>query len=366
MMRWKSFGLAAGTAAAFTFLTAADATRAVSLLFEKEAREVAPGRSPKFLTRGAQGLLLLSAAPGADGKGQDLFLRSSSDGGDTFSEAMRVNQTPGEVSDGGENSAVLAAAPDHSYLYAVWMARDPRTPMAGLIRFARSAGMSPSFSPALTINDDSLSTTHSYQTLGVAPDGAIYVAWLDGRETAHSHHGPGHAPIMTLFLARSTDKGRTFGKNIRVAGNICPCCRPSIAFLDGKVFLAWRSVESGDIRDMFTAFSSDQGQTWSQPVLVARDGWKLNGCPHVGPAMAALGGKLHVAWYTEGGADPGVYLAASEDAGRSFRGKRKVSGATLDPTHPQLAAAEDKLALVFQARSGDREQGRGRVGVYYR
>jgi hypothetical protein len=234
--------------------------------------------------------------------------------------------------------------------------------------------MRPTFSSAITVNDDNLSVSHSFQNLAVGPDGTIYVAWLDGRDNAspsgaagsgHTAHGNMEG-TSSIYLARSTDNGETFEKNVRVAGNICPCCRLTFSFAGDKVLLAWRSVEPGDIRDVFLASSSDKGQTWSRPALVARDGWKINGCPHVGPALATLKSRVYAAWFTEGSGNPAINLAFSEDGGETFAGKRKVSGDTTDPTHPQLVSDGEKLALVFQARSATKDQGWGRVAVYYR
>jgi hypothetical protein len=372
MTRLRKLWLIAG---AFGALVAAtDLTPSVSVNFERDARALATGRSPKFLVHGAHGLLMLSVRPAANGGGQDLYFEASGDGGDTFSDPLRVNQVTGEVSDHGENSPLLAASPDSRYLYAVWGARDPRSAMGGTIRFSRSARMRPSFSPALTVNDDDLPVSHSFQNVGVGPDGTVYVAWLDGRDksAAPGQHGSGHAGhgnmegTSSIYLARSTDNGQTFEKNVRVAGNICPCCRPTFTFVDDTVVLGWRSVEPGDLRDIFIASSSDKGRTWSQPALVARDGWKINGCPHVGPALATLKSRVYAAWFTEGSGDPAINLAFSDDGGKTFSGKRKVSGDTMDPTHPHMVSDGEKLALVFQARSATKDQGWGRVGVYYR
>jgi hypothetical protein len=346
-------------------LAATETSRAVSLVFEREPRSLGPGRSPKFLVRGAHGLQMLLVQPSADGKGQDLYFQASSDGADSFGDPIRVNHVPGEVSDHGENSPQLVASPDNRYLYAVWGGRDPHAAMGGNIRFSRSTGMRPSFSPAITVNDDNLPVSHSFQTVAAGPDGTIYVAWLDGRDAAAGPHG-GHASSSSIYLARSTNRGESFEKNVKVAENICPCCRLSITFAGDQVLLAWRWVEPGDVRDIHLASSDDRGQTWSKPVMVGRDGWKINGCPHVGPAIAAMGSKVYAAWFTEGSGDPAINLAVSDDGGRSFGTKRQISEGVFDPTHPQMVAGQDKLAVVFQARSASKEQGWGRVGVYYR
>jgi hypothetical protein len=342
--------------------------------FEPQARPVVEGRSPKFVARRAHGLLMSYTGKSESGKGQDLFFQSSSDLGDTFEGRQRINHVPGEVSDHGENSPLLLSSPDEALLYAVWNARDPKDPSGSHVRFSRSAVMRPQWSPAITVNDDLQAVSHGFQTAAVAPDGTIYVAWLDGRnraanESKNQEHGGDDAftgGTSDLYIARSTDQGKTFQKNVLVAGHICPCCRPSIAFTRNRVLIAWRQVAPGDIRDIYTAASSDAGLTWGKPRRVDRDDWKIKGCPHVGPAMATLGDRLYVSWFSEGGGKPAVYSAFTTNGGESFSPKQPISTGTTDPTHPQMAASEDRIAIVFQARDGAVESGWGKRSVYYR
>ena len=91
------------------------------------------------------------------------------------------------------------------------------------------------------MNDDSTFGSHNFHALHAAPDGSLYVAWLDGR------HGK-----STAYVTRSVDGGRTWSPNVRVgAGEACPCCRTSIAAArDGTVYLAWRAVLPGNVRDI--------------------------------------------------------------------------------------------------------------------
>jgi cell division inhibitor SulA len=48
------------------------------------------------------------------------------------------------------------------------------------------------------------------------------------------------------------------------------------------------------------------------------DRWKFEGCPINGPALAALGNAVAVAWFTAASKEPRVLLALSNDAGNSF------------------------------------------------
>jgi hypothetical protein len=330
--------------------------------FEPEPRIVAEGRSPKLVARRQHGLYLLYSARSAKG-GADLWMRSSQDLGDTFSEPMRVNDVEGEVSDHGENSAQLLVSPDQNTLYVVWNGKDPSVAGGSHIRFARSGAMAPNWTKAVTLNDDRLPVSHAFQGAAVAPDGTIYVAWLDSREQRGGRNSEG---TSALYLTRSFDGGQSWEPNTRVAGDICPCCRVAIGFSGGKVLVFWRGVEPDQTRDIYVAISADRGATWSSPRLVARDGWKINGCPHVGPAVASAHEKLWVVWFTEAGNDPAIYAAWTGDGGGSFSGRIRISESVTDPTHPAVAGDGERLSVTFQARDAALRSGWGAVHPYYR
>jgi hypothetical protein len=157
---------------------------------------------------------------------------------------------------------------------------------------------------------------------------------------------------VTVYFSRSTDHGATFSRNMRIAGAACDCCRPQIyAGPSGDIYLAWRQVFAGDVRDMVLAHSADGGKTFSQLVRVAMDNWVLHACPDVGPALGVSNGRLYIAWYSEGQQNPGIRLAISKDGGISFSSPQFVSADVLDATHPRLSVSEDgRVLLIFQGR----------------
>lgn len=320
---------------------------------------VPSGRSPS-LAFGSGEIAALYSGPGTNGKGRDLYFRRFSAAGKPSAE-IRVNRAPGEMSDHGENGPILLAAPDGSHLYAIWNASDPRHPRGNVLKFSRFDSKAVAWSSAVTLNDDEAVSTHSFQGATVGPDGAIYAAWLDRREADPKADYPGgglhtgHRNMegtISLYLTRSFDRGTTFSRNIRVAGNICPCCRASLAVSGGNLVVAYRSVEPGDIRDIAVTLSSDRGATWSEPRVAARDNWKINACPHVGPSLAVVGKNLHAAWTTKSGESLAVFVVTSTDGGRTFSPKQKASGELKGATHPFLSAGPGRAALMFQAEGG--------------
>jgi hypothetical protein len=62
-------------------------------------------------------------------------------------------------------------------------------------------------------------------------------------------------------------------------------------------------------------------------VAAGVDGWQIEGCPVNGPAIAAAGERVAVAWFTAAGGAPRVRFASSTDGGASFASAIDLDGA---------------------------------------
>ncbi len=338
-------------AAVAASLLYAAATGPVS--FEPKPRAVATGAHPQIAVRASGALSLLKVSKG------DLWYLTSHDGGDTFESSVRVNATPGEVTAHQENSPQLQLR-SRSELYALWQARRGGDEDASVLRFARSMNWGESFSKPIDVDPGPAS--QGFYTMQLSPKGAVYVAWLDGRD-----RGNGRPGTAAVYIARSTDHGASFEKSVRASLDVCPCCRPSIAAADeNTIHVSWRAVLDGDVRDTVVATSRDGGKTWGKPVRVAEDDWRINGCPHSGASTAMLGQRLLVAWHTVRDHASTVYLAWSDDGGKTFSKRLPVAEGVLDANHPYVQAAEGKAGIVFQGRRAQENQGWGNVNAYYR
>lgn len=310
---------------------------------------------PEVVDKGNGLQLLLSASEGMsfvyadrkNGKGQDLYYTSSHNTGDTFSKPYRVNDMEGEVSSHGENGPLLKQGPGIGK-YAVWSGGND-------LKFARSMNFGRSFLPSIKVNDDTEKSYHSFQTMEVSQDGTIYVAWLDGRGKESNLPG-----TSSLYIARSSNQGASFEKNIKVASDVCPCCRPALTFDDsGNVYIAWRHVDKNNNRVMVVSSSDDKGQTWSEKVLVTQKGWKVNGCPHSGASMEYQGGKLFISWYSGAGNRAALKGSVSVDKGKSFQYLGEVQGKVLDANHPDIQMINGNAWIIFQGRDPESNDGWG-------
>lgn len=262
------------------------------------------------------------------------FLATSTDGAQTWSEPVRINDRL-EVVQGDENLPKVAFGRDGK-VYAVWsIPNEKGDRMRANIRFAVSDAGGP-FGPAVTLND--VPDAARFPALEVAADGTTHVVWIDRRVD-------GPAP-RALYSTRFSADGATIAANQRIGGPSCECCRVTMAFAEGgqRVFIAYRHKTEDQVRDIAVQTSSDGGASFGPPVIISDDGWQLKGCPHAGPVIATdAHGNLHVTWFTLGHKpeDAGIYYTVSRDGGKTFA-PRKLVHAAGGPgvLHPYLAVGE--------------------------
>lgn len=331
--------------------------RSAGFIFESEARpvlaEVGVSRHAKLALRTSS--LYMLTVYGADKNQSQLGLTVSSDWGDSFEPIVPVSEPGAVVSSHGENSPSLAI--NGIEFYALW---EQNTPTGGTdLMFSRSLRFGRKFDKPIRVTDKTAQSSNAFSTLVVAPNGDLYAAWLDGRDPKNTAPGTSH-----VYLTKSTDKGANWSPNMAVANNVCPCCRPAIAFgANGEVFVAWRNVDAGDMRDMMIAVSNDKGASFGKPVLMANDQWKISGCPHTGPQLVQKGKRLYAAWHSDGdSSNAGIRVVWTDDAGKTFSKPVIASTGINDTNHPALSLSEDnRLLLAFQGREAAEKDGWGPV-----
>jgi len=288
-----------------------------------------------------------------EGERARLGLLNSEDGGDSFGKPVWISEEGKRVTSHGESPPALFVTQDD--MFAAWNE-------GGELRFARSLSWGSSFQKPITVTDKDDKSFSGYPSIGVAPNREVYVVWIDTRDQKGKSDDN-----YSVYLAKSTDHGASFGKNVRVAGKICPCCRPTVSFgPQGEVMVFWRHIYPGPIHDMTIAVSTDGGETFSAPKRVAEDNWKIDGCPDSGPAVARVGNRVYVAWLTEASPEiSGVRLTWSDDAGKSWAPAVKASQKIIDANYPWFSVTQDGRALlVFQGRDPQKQNGWSGTGVY--
>jgi hypothetical protein len=300
----------------------------------------ADGQFNPFVTGDPRGGFYLAYVE-RKGGANNVMLRHSSDG-ENFSAPARVNDREGDATVRNENPPKVIAGKNGD-VYVCWA--NERGKWKGNIRFARSTDGGKTFSPAITVNSDGAGEPagHAFQSVAVDKQGRVYVAWIDERNKREEDRG------AEVWLAVSTDRGRTFSADRPVLRDVCECCRTNLQVDEaGGLYLAYRTVPSAGpmCRDIVVARSRDGGKSFAQTV-VSYDKWEIDGCPVAGPSFSFdKRGNLTVVWFTGGGEQPGLYYATSTDRGETFSARRPLHSRQQIGKHAHNVALPDGTLFI--------------------
>lgn len=272
--------------------------------------------------------------------------RLGSGPGRAWSAASTVAEGRQLVANWADFPGLVATA--RGRLFAHWLAQPAEGAEAYGVELASSDDRGSRFRRLGPAHDDHTATEHGFVTLLAEGDGAR-VVWLDGRETARDPPG-----AMTLRTALVTDE--VTGPEL-LDDRVCDCCATDAAWTSRGPVVVYRDRDADEVRDVAVVRRVDG--RWTAPATVHRDSWRIAGCPVNGPAVAAAGDRVVVAWFTAGGDRPTVEVAFSHDAGATFAAPIEVDGpvgrrAPVGRVDVAIAA-EGEATIVWLA--SDREEG---------
>ena len=186
----------------------------------------------------------------------------------------------------------------------------------------------------MQLNDDSAAAEHGFVEL-FAWNGAIGAFWLDGRQLAEwSFDEPDKLLGTSLRVAaarllrqrrRARDRRRARLRLLPARSSDDELRAPSSRIATGR---PRRSATSS------CAATSDGA--WQDAVAAGADGWHIEGCPVNGPAIAAAGERVAVAWFTAAGDAPRVRFARVDRRRRELRaGARSRRRGLVRPSRPR-------------------------------
>ena len=210
--------------------------------------------------------------------------------------------------------------------------------LAYAVRISQTNGRG-TWHPSVTPHNDGTQTEHGFASLLPWAEHRLLAVWLDGRKMAGQD---GHQGEMTLRGAVLDSTG-TVEHWALLDARTCECCPTSAVRVGSEALVAYRDRSENEVRNIrLTRFD---GESWSEPKLLHDDGWKIEGCPVNGPALAAQGQRVAAAWYTAPGGQTRVKVAFSDDGGRQFSAPIEVAAST--PTgRVDVAVLEDGPAVV--------------------
>lgn len=275
-----------------------------------------------------------------------------------LSEPIPLSPEPARVDDNGDGRPAITVDAQGRVTVAWTIRKDER--YNGQVLVSHSAD-GRSFTPPTPLVTDG--TSERFPVLSSDGQGRLLVAWIDKAPLAEAKAMGQPYAGAALKAAWSLDGGRSFQPPVTLGDNSCECCRVALAWAGpGKPVITWRSIFDGGIRDhALLAFSAPDKPGPKRRVAV--DEWKIDGCPHHGPALATAGDTIHVAWFTQGAAREGLFYARSGDGGASFTAPVAVGDPDRQAGHAQLLAAADQVWLAWKEFDGKQSRVMGQLSA---
>lgn len=179
---------------------------------------------------------------------------------------------------------------------------------------AQSDDAGSSWSPPMSPHSDGTPTEHGFVSTWPAA-GGTGLLWLDGRKTGNEPGENVAASGMTLRAA-VVDADGALDDAQEIDDLVCDCCQTDVAVSSRGPIAVYRDRTPDEIRDI--SISRFVDGRWQAPEPFSADGWEIAGCPVNGPAIAAHGDLVAVAWFTAAKNSPIVKARVSKNGGKTF------------------------------------------------
>ena len=166
----------------------------------------------------------------------------------------------------------------------------------------------------------------------------VYVVWADLSPAGNSE----------IFFAFSTDNGLTFSTPGNISKNTEDSGDPKISSSGNNVYVVWEEdiIPGMAETDIVFAFSTDNGQTFSPPIKLNNDTSDFSD-----PQISSSGNNVYVVWEgdsTLAGGDDDIFFAFSINNGQTFSPPVNLSESTEDTFDPQISSSGNNVYVVWE------------------
>ncbi|MDF2736609.1 MAG: exported protein of unknown function [Nitrososphaeraceae archaeon] len=253
----------------------------------------------------------------------EIFFAVSNDNGQTFSTPINLSNTIGysifpQISSEGNN------------VYVVW--QDTGATFSSLdIFFAVSNDNGQTFSTInFTNNPSSASVIPQISSEG----NNVYVVWPDTGDLFSS---------LDVFFAVSNDNGQTFSTPINLSNTTGNSGDAQISSEGNNVYVTWQDDTSflGSSVIGF-AVSNDNGQTFSSPIILSTT-TESSGDPQI----TSEGNNVYVTWEDTSHGIAEIFFAFSTDNGQTFSTPDNLSENTGGSGNPHISSEGNNVYVVW-------------------
>jgi hypothetical protein len=306
----------------------------------------------------------------------EIFYKSSSDDGATWSASNQISSTPYE-------STHPSIGVVGSYVYIIWSdyLQGPTYWQKGIV-FVSSSNSGATWNSPVNLE---LSSTGAYEPVLAADSNSIYVCWTDFRDgvsriyfkvsTNNGATWGSDMAISTLGVAathssitasggtlnivwtapdpttgysavwstRSTNGGQSFSTPVKLSTSPVETATPNIDSSGQYVFVAWSDARNGPGWEIYGKESSNGGASWSPDIRLSN-----NPANSLEPSVAVAGSSVYVVWRDHRDGNAEIYFISSSNLGASWGAETRL---TFDPNasyEPDIAVDSPYLYIVWE------------------
>lgn len=270
-----------------------------------------PAASPSgepFLATGANGAVYLSWLERTSDSTH--ALRLSTLAGKRWTAPRTIAERADFFVNWADFPSVIEAEPGR--LMAHWLQRRGGGKYSYDVMLATSTDSGATWSEGRILHHDGVAAEHGFVAMWHADGGGVEAAWLDGRGTATTDQQTRAMHVATSTIGRDGIPGQ----EVLLDRRSCDCCQVAAVRTARGPVVAYRDRTADEVRDIAVVRRVDG--RWSEPAVVHHDGWQIAACPVNGPALAARGDTVVIAWFTGAQDTARVRVAYSVDAGATF------------------------------------------------
>ena len=238
-------------------------------------------------------------------------------------------------------------------LAAHWLVSIPYADDGYNVAMAFSHDGGKTWSKPVKPHRDSTPTEHGFVSMMPTANGSLGVLWLDSRKLAKS----GENGDVAMMYTTITSDGQ-LGPEIIVDPRVCECCQPSSVRTAAGTLAVYRQRSDQEVRDI--GIVRFDGKKWSKTTTVYPDLWHIDACPINGPAIAARGNQVAVAWFTAANEKPRVQLSFSSDGGVTFAAPIQVDDGSPMGRVGAVVLESGSAVVTWSEKSGDSSELRAR------
>ena len=286
-------------------------------------------------SNGVLHLIYLKGDPSA----ADVFYVRKAPGAAGFSKPIQVNSVSGSAMAIGTVRGPQLAIGREGRVHVAWMGAHPEGPKKVVpMLYTRLNHAGTAFEPERNVMQFATGLDGG---ASVAADnfGNVYVVW-------HANPESNGEARRRVWMARSSDDGRTFAREIAVdpetlgePTGACGCCgMRALADQRGALYIFYRAATESTHRDMILLVSRDHGAHFVAN-RVAK--WELNACPMTTDFIGRTRADVLIAWETAGQ----VFYARVTPAGKVLE-PAAAPGSGTDRKHPVAVSGPNGETLL--------------------